>query len=79
MKFSTINQVVQAIVDKADKTTKLNRKSPFTIMANEATIYLKTALICEDKGIDEAMKYFWGTHHEEEYKEWLTHVTKGEE
>ena len=79
MKLSTINQVVQAIVDEADKTNQLTHKVQFTRIANEATIYFKTALFCEDRGIDEAMKYFWGTHTEDEYKEWLTSVTKGED
>ena len=79
MKLSTINQIVQAITDEADKTAELAHKEQDPRIANEATIYLKTALICEVKGIDEAMKYFWGSHSEDEYKEWLTSVTKGEE
>jgi hypothetical protein len=43
-------------------------------MANEATIILKTAMVCEDKGIDEAMKYYNGTHTEDEYQEFRTSV-----
>lgn len=79
MKLSTINQIVQAITDEADKTSELTHKEQYPRIANEATIYLKTALICDVKGIDEAMRYFWGSHSEDEYKEWLTSVTKGEE
>ena len=42
--------------------------------ANEATIILKTAMICEARGIDEAMKYYNGTHSENEYQEYRTSV-----
>lgn len=79
MKLSTINQIVQSIVDEADKTATLAHKEQYPRIANEATIYLKTALFCEDRGIDEAMKYFWGTHTDDEYKEWLTPATEGED
>ena len=43
-------------------------------MANEATIILKTAMICEARGIDEAMKYYNGTHSEDEHQEYRTSV-----
>ena len=66
MKLSTINQIVEGILEKGGDKAKP--------VANEATIYLKTALICEHSGIDEAMKYFTSTHSEDEYKEWLTSV-----
>lgn len=48
-------------------------------IANEATIYLKTALICEDRGIDKAMEYLEGTHTADEYAEYLTSVVDPKE
>lgn len=76
MKLTTINQIVQAIVDEGDTIGKLEKAR---VVANEATIYLKTALICETKGIDKAMEYFTGTHDAKEYVEWLTAVAAGGE
>lgn len=74
MKLSTINQIVESILDEyKGPTVGLQAK----LIANEATIYLKTALICEDRGIDEAMKYFAGDHTMDEYKEFMTEVTNG--
>lgn len=72
MKLSTINQIVEAILSQTvheDVREILSRH-----MANEATIILKTAMICEDKGIDEAMKYYNGTHTESEYQDFRTSV-----
>lgn len=43
-------------------------------IANEAVIYYKTAMICEEKGIDKAMKYFYGDHSDDEYREFQTEV-----
>lgn len=40
-----------------------------TIMYIALTI---TAMICEYSGIDEAMKYYEGTHPEDEYQEYRT-------
>jgi len=78
MKLSTINQIVEAILSQTNSNIKLPhedvREAMFKRMANEATIILKTAMICEDKGIDEAMKYYNGTHTEDEYKEFRTSV-----
>ena len=78
MKLSTINQIVEAILSQTQSDIKLPnedvREATFKRIANEATIILKTALICEDKGIDEAMKYYNGTHTEDEYKEFRTGV-----
>lgn len=78
MKLSTINQIVEAILSQTKSDIKLVhedvREATFKRMANEATIILKTALICEDKGIEEAMKYYNGTHTEDEYKEFRTGV-----
>lgn len=73
MKLSTINQIVEAILSQTKSDIKLVhedvREATFKRMANEATIILKTAMICEARGIDEAMKYYNGTHTEDEYKE----------
>ena len=74
MKLSTINQIVQSLADEADVAADEKKKRQLLNIANEATIYLKAALICENKGIDEALEYFRGNHGEDEYKEWLTGV-----
>ena len=72
MKLSTINLVVEGILDKSDGS------NTGEILANEATIYLKTALMCELKGIDEAMKYYLGTHSEDEFQEFRTSIVAKE-
>jgi len=75
MKRSTISKIVKSILAQTySDTNPLNedvREETFKRMANEATIILKTALFCEDKGIDEAMKYYNGTHSKIEYKEFI--------
>lgn len=68
LKLTTINQIVESILSQDDDKSKLKRN------ANEATIILKTAMICEYSGIDEAMKYYDGTHSEDEYQEYRTSV-----
>lgn len=101
MKLSTINQIVEAILEDGEHDIDLDiqgwKKSlgaipvkpeheesmreflrkKYTRRANEAVILYKTAMICEDKGIDEAMKYFTGTHSEDEYQEFRTSVVWG--
>ena len=78
MKISTINQIVESILSQAQSDVKLShedvREATFKRMANEATIILKTAMICATRGIDEAMKYYDGTHSEDEYQEYRTSV-----
>lgn len=78
MKLSTINQIVEAILSQTNSNIKLPHEdvleATFKQLANEAAIILKTALICEDKGIEEAMKYYNGTHTEDEYEEFRTSV-----
>lgn len=73
MKLSTINQIVEGILSQIKSDTKLPhedvREATFKRLANEATIILKTALICENRGIDEAMEYYNGTHTVDEYEE----------
>lgn len=68
LKLTTINQIVESILAQDGDKTKLKCR------ANEATIILKTAMICEYRGIDEAMKYYDGTHSEDEYQEYRTSV-----
>ena len=68
LKLTTINQIVESILAQDGDKTKLKCR------ANEATIILKTAMICEARGIDEAMKYYNGTHSEDEYQEYRTSV-----
>lgn len=66
LKLTTINQIVESILAQDGDKAKLKCR------ANEATIILKTAMICEYSGIDEAMKYYDGTHSEDEYQEFRT-------
>lgn len=72
MKLSTINQIVEGILEE------LGEKSNGRMIANEAVIYYKTAMICELKGIDEAMKYYLGIHSENEFQEFRTSVVAKE-
>lgn len=62
MKLSTISQIVEAILAQTKSGIKLPhedvREATFKRMANEATIILKTAMICESNGIDEALFVF---------------------
>ena len=74
IKLSTINQIVEAILDQPTSD-----EYRLKILANEAVIYYKTAMICEDKGIDKAMEYYLGTHNEDEYQEFRTSIVGGEE
>lgn len=75
LSFTTINQIVEAILSQAQSDIKLPhedvREATFKRMANEATIILKTAMICDNRGIDEAMEYYNGTHSEIEYKDFI--------
>ena len=60
-KLSSINQIVEALLGQGDAEA-----------ANQATIILKTAMICADAGIEAAMKYYNGTHSTDEYVEFMT-------
>ena len=75
IKLSTINQIVEAIMEWDDLCDKTSCER----VANEAVIYYKTAMICEDKGIDKAMEYFMGTHGKDEYQEFRTSIVAGGE
>ena len=67
MRRSTVTKVVGTILGQKH----LEDQEAVKRQANEAAIILKTVLIYEDKGIDEAMKYYNGTHSEIEYKEFI--------
>jgi hypothetical protein len=71
---STIKQIVEAILDQPT-----SNEDRLKILANEAVIYYKTAMICEDKGIDKAMEYYLGTHNKDEYEEFRMNVVGGKE
>lgn len=64
IEVSTIKQIVEAILDQS-----ASDKNELKIIANEAAIYYRTVIICEDRGIEEAMAYFMGTHTEDEYQD----------
>lgn len=70
MKVATIRQIVGEIIKQKPANT-LGDYTDVELVANEATIYLKTALICEAEGIEKAMEYFKGFHSEDEYKDFL--------
>lgn len=72
--ISTIKQIVEAILNQP--TSDENR---LKVIANEAAIYYRTALICNDKGIDKAMAYFMGTHSEDEYLDFMLGTEGGKE
>ena len=65
IKLTTINQIIEAILAESYNYSPGNCE----IVANEAAIYYKTAMICEDKGIDKAMEYFKGSHSQDEFRE----------
>lgn len=73
MKLTTINQVIETILDRDDDHAPQRK-----VIANEAVIYWKTFWIAEHNGIDEAMKYFSGGHSEHEYQEYRTGVIKND-
>ena len=66
MKLSTINFIVETILEQGGPDSKKR--------ANEATIILKTALICDLDSREAATKYFDGSHSEDEYQEFMTEV-----
>ena len=70
MKLTTINQVVESILESDNPKAK--------VVANEAVIYWKTFWIAEKDGIDKAMEYFRGNHNEDEYQKYRTSVISSE-
>ena len=65
MKLTTINQIVEGILDEDDMSRR-------RVVANEAVIYWKTFYIAENEGLDKAMEYLKGSHSEDEYQEFRT-------
>ena len=59
-KLITINQIVEALLERG----KVEE-------ANQASIILKTAMICDELGIEKAMEYYDGTHSTAEFAEFV--------
>lgn len=89
MRLSTINLVVEIVLQSSTERHKkhliergisddaiLNRDAQEMAIqeANSVCIALKTACLCEMEGIDEAMRYYEGSHSSDEYVEYLTSV-----
>lgn len=75
IKLSVINQIVEAILEWENLCDKASCRK----VANEAVIYYKTAMICEEEGIDKAMEYLTGFHREDEYQPFRTNVVLKEQ
>jgi hypothetical protein len=73
IEVSTIKQIVEAILDQPTSD-----KDSLKIIANEAAIYYRTVIFCEDRGIDEAMAYFTGMHIDDDYQNFRTSMVGGE-
>ena len=58
LKLATIAQIMEALLERG----KIEE-------ANQASIILKTAIICQDSGIKKAMEYYAGAHSTIEYVE----------
>lgn len=75
----TFARIIQEIIQLGEKRYDNDEFPPpkesalrqYYMLANEAAIYYKTALICESQGVAEALEYYKGTHDEEEYKDFL--------
>ena len=59
-KLITINQIVEALLERG----KVEE-------ANQASIILKMAMICDELGIEKAMEYYDGTHSTAEFAEFV--------
>lgn len=60
LKLITINQIVEALLERG----KVEE-------ANQASIILKTAMICDELGIEKAMEYYDGGHNTAEFAEFV--------
>ena len=60
LKLITINQIVEALLERG----KVEE-------ANQASIILKMAMICDELGIEKAMEYYGGTHSTAEFAEFV--------
>lgn len=59
-KLITINQIVEALLERG----KVEE-------ANQASIILKMAMICDELGIEKAMEYYDGAHSTAEFAEFV--------
>ena len=59
-KLSPINQIVEALLERGQVEE-----------ANQASIILKMAMICDELGIEKAMEYYDGTHSTAEFAEFV--------
>ena len=60
LKLITLNQIVEALLERGQVEE-----------ANQASIVLKTAMICDELGIEKAMEYYDGTHSTAEFAEFV--------
>ena len=60
LKLITINQIVEALLERG----KVEE-------ANQASIILKMAMICDELGIEKAMEYYDGGHSPAEFAEFV--------
>lgn len=59
-KLSPINQIVEALLERGEVEE-----------ANQASIILKMAMICDELGIEKAMEYYDGGHSSAEFAEFV--------
>lgn len=89
MKLSTINLLVEGVLETAQKRYEAILKDGGVVVkkvrkerakklaeeeANTLCIVLKAAYICETSNIDTALAYYEGTHTEDEFQEFRTSV-----
>jgi len=75
----TFSRIIRGIIWQGKAECSLDDFPPpkevalrqYYMLANEAAIYYKTALICESQGVAKAIEYYKGSHDEDEYKEFL--------
>lgn len=60
LKLITLNQIVEALLERGQVEE-----------ANQASIILKMAMICDELGIEKAMEYYDGTHSTAEFAEFV--------
>ena len=60
LKLITLNQIVEALLERG----KVEE-------ANQASIILKMAMICDELGIEKAMEYYDGAHSPAEFAEFV--------
>jgi hypothetical protein len=65
IKMNTLEAVVRAIYNE------LEYEEVAKILANEAALYFNTAIICQTKGVEEALNYFKTTKRTDLYESYL--------